>query len=146
MGGESDFEQSISCIGVPLYQIGICDSQDTLREMITYVKENKGDTKYWKVYISGCGNLWGSRNWSNRFCWKKVVDNELLECFELFVDGSHKANEVRLAEKYGEILKRDIPKFMLELSNILKESNKSFREYISVKNDDFKELVEKYNS
>ena len=48
--------------------------------------------------------------------------------------------------KYGEILKRDIPKFMLELSNILKESNKSFREYISVKNDDFKELVEKYNS
>lgn len=77
---------------------------------------------------------------------EKRVDNELLECFELFVDGSHKANEVRLAEKYGEILKRDIPKFMLELSNILKESNKSFREYISVKNDDFKELVEKYNS
>ena len=149
MGGESDFEQSISCIGVPTCQIGICDSQDTLREMITYVKENKGDTKYLpKVYISGCGNSCGAQEiGAIGFAGKKKrVDNELLECFELFVDGSHKANEVRLAEKYGEILKRDIPKFMLELSNILKESNKSFREYISVKNDDFKELVEKYNS
>ena len=42
MGGESDFEQSVSCIGVPTCQMGVCDSQDTLREMITYVKENNG--------------------------------------------------------------------------------------------------------
>ena len=76
----------------------------------------------------------------------KRVDGQLLESFELFIDGSYKENEARLAEKYGEILRRDIPKFILELSNILKENNISFIEYIKTNNDDFKALVEKYNN
>ena len=73
----------------------------------------------------------------------------IFEQYEPFIDENFYTLEHQkhiLTYEYGEILKRDIPKFMLELSNILKESNKSFREYISVKNDDFKELVEKYNS
>ena len=55
MGGENDFEQSVSCIGVPTCQIGICDSQGALREMISYVKENNGELNIFQKYIS---RLW----------------------------------------------------------------------------------------
>ena len=149
MGGENDFEQSVSCIGVPTCQIGVCDSQASLREMISYVKENNGATEYLpKVYFSGCGNSCGVHEiGAIGFMGKmKRVDGQLLESFELFIDGSYKENEARLAEKYGEILGRDIPKFILELSNMLKDNNIGFLEYIKTNNDDFKALVEKYNN
>ena len=149
MGGENDFEQSVSCIGVPTCQIGVCDSQASLREMISYVKENNGATEYLpKVYFSGCGNSCGVHEiGAIGFMGKmKRVDGQLLESFELYIDGSYKEKEARLAEKYGEILGRDIPKFILELSNMLKDNNIGFLEYIKTNNDDFKALVEKYNN
>ena len=148
MGGESAFEQSVACIGVPTCQMGVCGSQEALKEMISYVKDNNGSTELLpRVYFSGCGNSCGVHEiGAIGFMGKmKRVDGELLESFELHVDGSYEENKARLAKHYGEILRRDIPKFILELSQKLKENNMSFDMFINNSNEEFKALVEKYN-
>lgn len=148
MGGNNDFEQSVACIGVPTCQMGVCESQETLREMISYIKENNGCMEYLpRVYFSGCGNSCGVHEiGSIGFMGKmKRVDGELQESFELYVDGSYRENEARLAEKYGEILRKDIPEFILQLSKILEENNIHFNEYIKKSNDEFKTLVKKFS-
>lgn len=149
MGGDSEFEQSIACIGVPVCQMGVCQSQSALREMISYVKENNGCVEVLpRVYFSGCGNSCGVHEvGSIGFMGKmKRVDGELLECFELFIDGNYREGSAKLGDKYGEILRRDIPKFILELSQELKDKKVSFDQYIKESNEDFRNLVEKYNS
>ena len=40
MGARTEFEQSVSCIGVPICQIGLCNSQGTLKSVLDYFKKN----------------------------------------------------------------------------------------------------------
>ena len=39
-GAETHLEESVSCIGVPTCQIGICESQKLLFSIINYFKDN----------------------------------------------------------------------------------------------------------
>ena len=38
IGGDTLLEQSISCIGVPTCQMGICNSQELLQNILNYYK------------------------------------------------------------------------------------------------------------
>jgi len=148
LGGETALEQSVSCIGVPICQVGILESQKTLNEIINYFKE-KGYKKdvLPRIHISGCGNscavhqvvgigLTGKR--------KKVNDN-VEDAFELHINGSFETDSAKLGIIYGDILAREIPEFFYELSLLIENKNVDFNEYIKTYKDEFLEIVYKYN-
>ena len=55
-----DVMQSISCIGLPICQMGRCNSQGLLEEVILYLKDKGYDEDILpRMYISGCPNSCG---------------------------------------------------------------------------------------
>ena len=146
-GGESHLEQSISCIGVPICQIGLLNSQDMLKNIIDYFKE-KGLTKdiLPRIHISGCMNSCGI----HQACLigltgrKKKIGDELTDVFELHINGSFEEGNARLGKVYGSIPKSDIPEFLYELALLIEPKNINFNDYIDKYEDEFTELVEKY--
>lgn len=148
MGGTTSFDYSVSCIGVPTCQIGICESQKALRETLNYVKGNVSNIDLLpRLYFSGCGNSCGVHEIAEiGFTGKKKKINDVVEeAYEIHVDGSFVEGEARLGKCYGDIAKKDIPIFICELANNLNSVNKSFIEYIKSNESEFKTLVEKYN-
>ncbi|MDS0526480.1 nitrite/sulfite reductase [Clostridium sp. SHJSY1] len=147
LGGETALEQSVSCIGVPICQVGILESQKTLNEIINYFKE-KGFTKdiLPKVHISGCGNSCGVHEvGSIGFTGKRKRINDVVEdAFELHINGSYENNNARLGKVYGDLLAREIPKFLYELALFLDNKDIAFYDFITSHEDEFSELVTKY--
>lgn len=148
MGGESSFEYSVSCIGVPTCQMGIAESQQALKETLSYVKENVSNLSLLpRLYFSGCPNSCGVHQIAEiGFTGKKKRINDVIEeAYEIHVNGSFVEGEARLGECYGDVARKDIPKFICELANNLNDCNKSFINYINENKEEFKKLVEKYN-
>ena len=148
MGGTTPFDYSVSCIGVPTCQMGICESQEVLRETLSYVKENVSNCNLLpRLYFSGCGNSCGIHEVAEiGFTGKKKRINDVIEeAYEVHVDGSFVEGEARLGKCYGDIARKDIPMFVCELANTLNLANKNFSDYIKGNEAEFKALVEKYN-
>ena len=62
ISGNSSLEESICCIGVPICQMGIQNSQKMLNTIIDYFRENVDKEtmhKLPRLYISGCPNSCG---------------------------------------------------------------------------------------
>lgn len=146
-GGETHLEQSVSCIGVPICQMGLLNSQKVLRDVIDYFRE-KGMTKdiLPRVHISGCMNSCGI----HQACLlgltgrKKRVDGELSDVYELHVNGSFEDGNARLGKIYGEIPEAEIPKFFYELALLIEPKNINFHDYLEKYEKEFDELVGKF--
>ncbi|MDB1970214.1 nitrite/sulfite reductase [Clostridium tertium] len=147
MGATTNFEQSVSCIGIPTCQVGICNSQGTLNSIMDYFKdkEYKSDVLP-RVYISGCGNSCGvhqigSIGFTGK---KKRVGEKIEECFTMFAGGSFGVGKTNLGNSYGDIPGNKIPEFLYELSKAIEVSDLKFEEYLEEKEESFKEIVNKY--
>ena len=148
MGGSTSFDYSVSCIGVPTCQMGICESQEVLRETLDHVKKNVSNIDLLpRLYFSGCGNSCGVHEIAEiGFTGKKKRINDVIqEAYEVHVDGSFVEGEARLGKCFGDIARKDIPMFICELAENLNTANKPFIEYIKSDENEFKALVEKYN-
>lgn len=147
LGGETALQQSVSCIGVPICQVGILESQKTLNEIINYFKE-KGYTKdvLPRVHISGCPNSCGVHQISGiGLTGKRKKVNDIVEdVFQLHINGSFENNNARLGKVYGDILAREIPQFLYKLTLLLESKNVSFNNYIKTHETEFVELLNKY--
>lgn len=51
MGGDTPFEHSVACIGIPTCQIGLCNSQGVLKQTMEYFKENNVKQNYFPLFI-----------------------------------------------------------------------------------------------
>lgn len=147
IGGKTSFEYSVSCIGVPTCQLGIGNSQETLKEMLSYIREkvNRLDLLP-RVYISGCGNSCGVHEIAEIGLTgkKKRVDDVVKEAYEVHVNGSFLAKDCRLGKVYGDILKKNIPEFIYKLSMELEEKDMKFSSYIEKNEESFKKLFEDF--
>ena len=147
MSGNTRLEQSISCIGVPTCQVGLCHSQSTLREILQYFKDrNYNKDILPRVFLSGCHNSCGvhqigSIGFTGK---KKKVDGTLAECFTFSVGGKISADETILGHSYGEMLATKIPEFLYELAQAIENSNLDFEDYRVKEEAAFHALVEKY--
>lgn len=144
---KTDFEQSVSCIGFPTCQIGLCESQLLLNNFITYFKDNNIDLDILpKVNVSGCGNSCGVHQISKiGFTGKKKrVLDKVEECFTLYIDGGYGVGTSKLGIAYGDIVATSIPEFLGELAKDIKKSNLKFDKYIKDKEEDFRAIVDKY--
>lgn len=145
--GETALQQSVSCIGVPICQVGILESQRYLNEIINYFKE-KGYQKDTlpRVHISGCPNscavhevvgigLTGKR---------KRVGETVHDVFELHINGSFEIGDPRLGKVYGDILASDIPEFLYQLALSIDSKNTDFYDYVENNEEELVELIEKF--
>lgn len=142
-----DVMQSISCIGVPICQMGRCNSQELLRNIAAYLKEKGYDKDILpRVYISGCPNSCGVHEVGPiGFMGLKVkADGEFKDAFRLHVGGRAYIGKTVLGEEKGDFLPERIPEFLYELSGKLEESNMKFQDYIVEKEEEFDNLVNKY--
>lgn len=147
IGGETALEQSVSCIGVPICQVGILQSQKTLNDIINYFneKEYKKDILP-RIHISGCGNSCGIHEvvpigLTGK---RKRVDGNVEDVFELHINGSFEVNNARLGKVYGDILASEVPQFLYELALFIESKNVNFNEYINNYEKELNELINKY--
>lgn len=147
LGGETSLEQSVSCIGVPICQVGILESQKTLNEIINYFKE-KGYTKDTlpRVHISGCPNSCGVHQIAGiGLAGKRKKVNDIIEdVFQLHINGSFEHNNAKLGRIYGDILACEIPHFLYELALLLENKTVNFNDYVKTHETEFVELLGKY--
>lgn len=147
IGGDTLLEQSISCIGVPTCQMGICDSQELLQNILNYYNEqNRKSDALPRVFISGCHNSCGVHEIGKiGFCGKKKkIDNEVKNVFTLYIGGSCNINEVKMGHEKGDILPERIPVFLHELGRAIEKSGIGFDCYINDKAYEFNLLLNKY--
>jgi NTP pyrophosphatase (non-canonical NTP hydrolase) len=83
--------------------------------------------------------------WDSKQTMDSLRSLTIEEVYELHVDGSFNEEKARLGQIFGDVIRRDIPKFICELANDLEKANKSFAEYINSNENEFKALVKKYN-
>lgn len=141
-------EQSISCIGVPVCQIGIQESQMLLMNILSYFEEKglKEDILP-ALHISGCTNSCG-RHQVNILGFrgkKKKVGEVSRDAYTFFAGGKVSEGKTNLATEYGDILADAIPEFLYKLALILKEKELEFEEYLEEDQEDFIGLVKQYN-
>lgn len=147
MGAETALEQSVSCIGVPICQVGILESQKMLNDIIQYFREkNYKKDILPRVHISGCGNSCGIHQAAliGLTGTRKKVDDKLEDAFELHINGSFEDGEARLGKVYGVILATDIPEFLYKLALLIEKRNINFHDYVEKYEEELSELVGNY--
>lgn len=145
--GKTKFEQSVACIGAPTCQIGMCNSQQNLRNILAYFKEkNFSKDVLPRVYISGCPNSCGVHEIGEiGFTGKKQrVDGEVKECFELHIGGSFRIGKAKLGKIYGVIETTKIPEFLYELALSVEKYDKPFGIYIEENRIEMESIIDKY--
>lgn len=137
--------QSLSCIGVPICQIGLAESQRLLNNIISYFKDNNLNRDLLpKIHISGCPNSCGRHQVAmiGLMGKRKMVDGEIVDVYEFSIDGSFEEQNTRLGNPLCDILAKDIPMFLKEVYENLDNKNIDFKKFKDTK--DFEILVDKY--
>jgi ferredoxin-nitrite reductase len=139
--------RSICCIGVPICQIGIQESQLLLMNILDYFEE-RGLTEdvLPSLSISGCVNSCG-RHQVNRIGLqgkKKRVGDATEDAYTLFIGGKTSEVNSQLALEYGDLLASTIPSFLYELAMQLKEKGIEFDDYLIRHPEEFNTIVKQY--
>ncbi|WP_042275220.1 nitrite/sulfite reductase [[Clostridium] dakarense] len=146
ISGTSSLEQSVSCIGVPICQMGIQNTQKMLNEIIDYFKEQKDDSllnKIPKLHISGCPNSCGVHQIGKIGLSGKMknIDGKSVDAFELHIGGDCEFTKTKLGYSLGDYKACDIPKMLVEIAQAI---DCDFYEYISKNSDKLNEIIAKY--
>ena len=147
MGGNTSLEFSVACIGVPTCQMGILESQRTLSEILSYFKENNLTKDILPhVHISGCPNSCSVHEIGTiGFCGKKKkFKDEVINVFELHLDGDLGIDKTKLSKNYGDILQDNVPKFLFELATAVDASEKDFTSWTKQNVSEFNIIINKY--
>ncbi|MPQ44785.1 nitrite/sulfite reductase [Clostridium tarantellae] len=146
-GGETKAQQSISCIGVPICQMGIANSQCALHNFVKLVKEKalKEDSLP-KVRFSGCGNSCSVHEVGEIGLAGKIkrVNNESKHVFELYIDGDYAVEKTKLGKYYGDILADEVANFLVEVGETVEALDKDFYNWIDSEVCNLKEILNKY--
>lgn len=137
--------QSLSCIGVPVCQIGLTQSQSVLNNIISHFRENNLNKDLLpKIHISACPNSCGRHEVAmiGLMGKRKMVDGEIVDVYELSVDGSFEEKNTRLSKPVCDILSKDVPMFLQAVYENLDNKNINFENFKDT--EDFNTLCDKY--
>ncbi|MGG7079342.1 nitrite/sulfite reductase [Clostridium sardiniense] len=146
-GGEIKVMQSVSCIGVPICQMGLANSQGLLKSILDKLSNENVEKDLLPVmHISGCTNSCGVHEIGELgFTGKsKRVNDTPRKCFELHVGGKFAIGEAKLGEVYGDILDEEIPNFVYDLYTALEKDNAKFNDWYVENKEEFRNIVNKY--
>jgi ferredoxin-nitrite reductase len=147
LGGQNRLEQSTACIGVPTCQMGIADSQGTLREIVEFFRENKVSKNILpSIHISGCSNSCGVHQIGEiGFAGKmKRVGDTSKHVFELHIGGNLGVGKTKLGSYCGDILKEKVPEFLYEIAKLVEESDLDFYDWLKTHEEDMAALIKRY--
>lgn len=147
MGGNTALECSICCIGVPTCQMGILESQSTLRNILSYFKDNNlTEDILPQLHISGCPNSCSVHEIGTiGFCGKKKkVQDKIINVFELHFDGVLGIGKTKLAKNYGDIKEEEVPRFLFELASAVHNSNKEFNSWKDENGEELNQIINTY--
>ncbi len=130
------FENSVSCIGASICQVGVRDSQALLRACIKAVREASiPDGALPQMHISGCPSSCGTHQ-TGAIGFRgaaKSVDGKSQPAFMLFVGGQERQGEEAMGRELGTILETEIPAFLVKLGQTVAASGMDYAEW-SAKN------------
>lgn len=139
--------KSISCIGVPICQMGRCNSQHLLNDIINYFKERNYSADIMpRVFISGCPNSCGVHEIGDiGFMGMKVKhEDKFKDAFRLFIDGKIEVGKTKMGIEKGDFLPEDIPAFLYKLYEKVEKSGLNFDEFIDQNINEVNDLIKEY--
>ncbi len=149
ISGNTSIEKSVACIGVPICQIGIQNSQQMLQDIISFFKENGNKdilNAIPRIYISGCMNSCGVHQIGaiGLTGKKKKVDGQLVDAFGMFVDGDFQLGKTRLGRFIGDFKATDLPKLLFEIGTAVNNKKKDFYTWLNEDNDELESIITKF--
>lgn len=146
-GAGTPFEESVSCIGASICQMGVRDSQSLLKDCIRAVKESGlKEESLPRIHISGCPSSCGTHQIGEigfHGC-VKSIDKVSYPAFTLHLSGSDKQGAERFGDKTGVILEQDIPGFLIEAGKAAEASGNPFHKWSREHPDELKKIAGKY--
>lgn len=143
----SNISRSVCCIGVPVCQIGIQNSQQLLTSILEYFEQNQiKDDLLPALHISGCMNSC-SRHQVSQLGFqgkKKKVGSEVKDAYTIFTGGMTRNRGTCLGTAHGDITAENIPGFLARLAQELEKEGLSFDRYLKKNPDNFHKLAEPY--
>lgn len=140
-------QMSVSCVGTPTCQIGIMQSQTLCHRIINELKEaGIQEDVLPSVHISGCPNSC-SRHQMAQIGFagrKKRVNNEVIDAFEIQVNGRIGADITEMGDILGIMAASAIPEFMAALAKNLLTEQKNFSDFYESDRDAFMKLAGNY--
>lgn len=140
-------ECSRSCIGVPICQMGLLESQKALRAIVDCFEKDK---KYLETlppfYISGCGNSCSTHQIGHIGLMGKrgKVGDSVKGMFEVYMDGSCKVGEAKLGVHMGDVAEEYVGECFKTLAEVIDQSGMNFRDYIKEYPDKVKAHIQSY--
>lgn len=144
---ENLFETSVACIGSTICQIGLRDSQGTLREILEEVRKHHfADGVLPRIHISGCTSSCGTHQIGTLGFQGGVkrVNDVTEPAFTMYVNGSDREGKERFGESWGMILQKDMPAFFIELGNVVEAENTTFKKWFADDPAKLRRLAGKY--
>lgn len=142
---ETRLDQSVSCIGTPICQMGVLNSQGLLLDVIKHFNDNnlKKDILP-SLHISGCPNSCGvpqigAIGLSGK---NKRVDNVSTPVYEISIGGKVGVGISRFGKIYGDIKEVDVKLFLEEVYKEVEKLGITFEEFTT--KDEFNEILNKY--
>ena len=127
--------------------MGIAESQETLEEIIKTLEEkNYNSDTLPRIHISGCPNSCSTHQVAPiGFAGKKKrVGDKTEDAYELHIGGCATFEETRLGKIYGDVLRREVPNLLFDISEAIAKSNLEFYEFIEKNEDELNTIVNKY--
>lgn len=143
----SIFENSVSCIGAAICQVGVRDSQALLRACVEAVrKAGIPDGALPQIHISGCPSSCGTHQ-TGSIGFRgaaKSVDGKSQSAFMLFVGGNERQGEEAMGRELGTILESKIPEFLVKLGQTVAESGMNYAAWRSCNPDAIDKIAAEY--
>ncbi len=143
----SCLEQSVSCIGASLCQIGLRDSQKLLRNILSAVKTaHLPSDALPAIHVSGCLSSCGTHQISTIGFQGTIKreGNKIIPAFALFYKGSTSFGSEQIGEKLGIIPEDKIPEFIVELGTAVARSGLDFDSWLQNNENSFLKLASNY--
>lgn len=146
-----NLDNSISCAGPTICNLGICNSQGLLSSISEAFKDSAQEVKRElpRIFISGCHNSCGHHQkgiigFAGR---AKRTEDGFIPAYSIFFNGRVGAGGAKLGKAFGDIPAKKIPEFLLELVNLkIKSDYKDFVEFIKEEELEIKDLIVKHST
>lgn len=147
---DAEIMKSVCCVGADTCRVGINSSQGLLEDIYRELRklDHKIRRELPKLHISGCPSSCGQHqigviSFSGK---RKNIDGESRESYAVYFGGNLGYEvEPKFAERYGDILKEDIPIFLKSLAKLKYNSGISdIYEFVEEKDGEIRALIEKY--
>lgn len=145
---KTPFEHSISCVGSTICQNGLRDSHGIFVRTVKALRESGLDTTVLPpCRFSGCPSTCTTQEVAPigfRGAVKRI-DGVMKPAFIVYAGGSYAFGKERISQQLAIMTEDNIPAFFLELTKLLIAEGKSFHEWYEGHENEFLQLVERFD-